>query len=204
MTCVLVVDDDEQMCRLAERILGQAGFAVVTAGSAVDARLVLERMAVDVVISDEVMPATRGVDLLREVRTSHPAIATALLTGHATLETALRAINEAAVDHMSTKPYTADSLVQTVAAALEAARARRALVDARPSDLADALPGSVSAREIEVLALLLDGKRVGQIARALFISNHTVRNHLKALYRKTGARSQVELIERFGARPKRS
>jgi DNA-binding CsgD family transcriptional regulator len=54
----------------------------------------------------------------------------------------------------------------------------------------------LSAREREVLALLAKGSRVQAIAEQLFISQHTVRNHLKAIYRKMDVSSQSELIER--------
>jgi DNA-binding NarL/FixJ family response regulator len=54
---------------------------------------------------------------------------------------------------------------------------------------------SLSAREREVLRLFLSNYRVASIARTLFISPHTVRNHLKAIFRKFGVRSQVELLD---------
>ena len=54
---------------------------------------------------------------------------------------------------------------------------------------------SLAPRETEVVKLLMEGHRVSTIARSLFISPHTVRNHLQAAYRKSGVKSQVELIE---------
>ena len=54
---------------------------------------------------------------------------------------------------------------------------------------------TLSAREQEVLAGLLDNRRVSAIADALCISQHTVRNHLKAIFKKLGVRSQPQLIE---------
>jgi PAS domain S-box-containing protein len=54
----------------------------------------------------------------------------------------------------------------------------------------------LSPRETEVLALLVGGERVPAIARKLHISQHTVRNHLKSMYRKIGVGTQSELIER--------
>jgi PAS domain S-box-containing protein len=53
----------------------------------------------------------------------------------------------------------------------------------------------VSRREREVLELLVGGDRVIAIAEQLFISDHTVRNHLKSVFRKTGTSSQAELIK---------
>jgi len=53
----------------------------------------------------------------------------------------------------------------------------------------------ISRREREVLELLVGGDRVVAIAEQLFISDHTVRNHLKSMFRKTGTSSQAELIK---------
>jgi len=53
----------------------------------------------------------------------------------------------------------------------------------------------ISRREREVLELLVGGDRVITIAEQLFISDHTVRNHLKSMFRKTGTSSQAELIK---------
>lgn len=76
---------------------------------------------------------------------------------------------------------------------------QRALaVSVRPA--AHELPAVLSAaglssREREVVVLLLEGHRVSTIAQRLFVSPHTVRNHLKAIFRKAGVGSQAALIE---------
>lgn len=57
----------------------------------------------------------------------------------------------------------------------------------------------LSAREVEVLRALCSGQRVPAIARALYLSPHTVRSHLKAIFRKVGVHSQTELLERVGS-----
>ena len=75
-----------------------------------------------------------------------------------------------------------------------------ALVSAVPSGstlpLGHPALAELSAREREVLARLVAGERVPTMAKGLCISQHTVRNHLKSLFRKLGAGSQSELIER--------
>lgn len=73
------------------------------------------------------------------------------------------------------------------AAALRAQSGR-----ARPGRLA---LDELSPREREVLELVLDGYRVSTIARSLYLSPSTVRNHLSAIFRKFGVRSQAELVE---------
>lgn len=57
--------------------------------------------------------------------------------------------------------------------------------------------GAFSQRQREIVGALLQGYRVPAIARRLGLSRHTVRNHLKAIFRATGVHSQAELIERF-------
>jgi len=58
---------------------------------------------------------------------------------------------------------------------------------------------ALTRREQEVLEFLLGGQRVASIARHLFVSEHTVRNHLKSIFRKLHAHSQAELIDRYNA-----
>jgi PAS domain S-box-containing protein len=58
---------------------------------------------------------------------------------------------------------------------------------------------ALSEREREILAEIAAGARVPSIAKRLFISPHTVRNHLKAIYRKLGVASQAELVDRIRA-----
>jgi len=68
-----------------------------------------------------------------------------------------------------------------------------------PKDLAAGLK-TLSSREWDVVRRLASGQRVGTIARGLFVSPHTIRNHLKSIFRKVGVSSQAELRERLGAR----
>jgi len=56
---------------------------------------------------------------------------------------------------------------------------------------------ALSEREMETLRICLQGSEIPDIARSLHISPHTVRNHLKSIYRKLGAHSRGELMSRF-------
>jgi DNA-binding CsgD family transcriptional regulator len=61
--------------------------------------------------------------------------------------------------------------------------------------------GDLTPREWEVVGLLLAGERVPSIARSLFLSQSTVRNHLSSVFRKTGMHSQGELLRRLRPTP---
>ena len=74
----------------------------------------------------------------------------------------------------------------------QAEQARRRSGSTRPGRLA---LDDLSPREREVLALVLDGYRVSTIARSMYLSPSTVRNHLSAIFRKFGVKSQAELVE---------
>ena len=91
------------------------------------------------------------------------------------------------------------STLQRIALELESASllADSTTSAALPTDHPDL--AEVSLREREVLGLLVGGDRVPTIAKQLHISPHTVRNHLKALYRKLGVKTQASLIERVRA-----
>lgn len=67
--------------------------------------------------------------------------------------------------------------------------------DAPPVDLS-----VLSPRELEIVRLLLQGRRVSHIAKQLFLSPNTVRSHLKSVFRKLDVHSQGELIELCGCR----
>ncbi len=83
-----------------------------------------------------------------------------------------------------------------IALELQSISLAAALPGASPLSLQHPELAALSAREKEVLTHLMAGSRVPAIAKELFISPHTVRNHLKALFRKLDVGTQAELIER--------
>ena len=86
---------------------------------------------------------------------------------------------------------------RSLAAIAELRHAAARLLEANPKLRLDAHPEieALSPREREVLEHIVSGHRVPTIARDLFISPHTVRNHLKSIFQKIGVGSQVELVE---------
>lgn len=226
---VLLVDDERNVTDGLLVMLRREPYEVLCAHSAAEAASVLARCHVDVVVSDERMPGMAGSEFLRQVAAQFPGTARILLTGNATLAVALKAINEGKICRLLCKPCPPQELTAAIADAVSAsisavaterflqlARNENAVhgrvgdpATTRPRVAADsshrfgALAGEalepLSARELEVLALILDGQRVAQAAKALFISPHTARNHLKAIFGKLNVHSQVELLARSRA-----
>lgn len=109
------------------------------------------------------------------------------------------------VDHVLVAPVSAMQMMTSIEVALGRAESRSAKSGVHPVDLEPTTPDAIelSAREREVLTLLGQGHRAHDIGKALFISHHTARNHIKTVFRKFGVHSHVELLQRLrnGAGP---
>lgn len=116
-TRILVVDDSADTLELIQRNLALQGYEVHASPGAAEALALLDAMAVDLVITDVRMPGLSGIDLIREVRQRHPAIELVVITGYATIEGAVEALQSGAWDYLA-KPFTDEELFQTVRRAL--------------------------------------------------------------------------------------
>jgi DNA-binding NtrC family response regulator len=110
---VLLVDDEGAVRRFAMRVLEREGFKVYEASHGEEAlNLVREGAHVDVVVSDIVMPNLNGVELLLQLKSSHPELPVILMSGYATAE--LAELGIAAPCGVITKPFPAERLVAEV------------------------------------------------------------------------------------------
>jgi two-component system probable response regulator PhcQ len=115
---ILLVDDEPNITAALKRALKSAPYQFLTADSAEEARRVLEQSTVDVVVSDEQMPGMSGSAFLAEVRIHYPGTIRIILSGQASLEAAVRAINEGEVYRFLLKPCNATDLAVTIRQAL--------------------------------------------------------------------------------------
>ncbi len=102
---VLLVDDEPNILRALQRLLRSEPVRVWTASRGTEALEILATHPVQVVLSDQRMPDSTGVDLLATVRDRHPEIVRLLLTGFADVDVALDAINRGQVHRLITKPW---------------------------------------------------------------------------------------------------
>ena len=128
---ILVVDDEATMRDVLEMRLQQWGFEVLLAADAGAAEALVLRENPDLVLSDVVMPETSGLELLRKLKGEDPDRPVILLTAHGTVEMAVDAIKEGALDFL-TKPINYANLKAVLDEALRdqevLARSRRAKV----------------------------------------------------------------------------
>ena len=110
---LLVVDDEPPVLRVVERLAAGAGFEVVTCGSGAEAMHTLMRRPADLAMVDLRMPDVNGLDLLRQIRTTHPGCEVILMTAHAAVDSAVEAIKMGAREYLA-KPFDFDRLRQVL------------------------------------------------------------------------------------------
>jgi two-component system, NtrC family, response regulator PilR len=108
---VLVVDDDEDMRATLVDFISTLGVEVNAAGSLADAERALraESPHYDLILTDLRLPGGSGMDVLRAAHARHPETLVTIVTGYASLETAIEAIRLGAYDYI-TKPFTLDEI----------------------------------------------------------------------------------------------
>ncbi|MCP3105134.1 sigma-54 dependent transcriptional regulator [Myxococcus sp. K15C18031901] len=114
---VLLVDDDPAVAKVLGALLTQAGLTTHAARDGREALSVLERRAVDVVVSDVRMPGMDGMTLLSEVARGWPDVPVILLTAHGTVPLAVEAMKAGAADFVL-KPFDREELLFTIRKAL--------------------------------------------------------------------------------------
>src|SRR5439155_16695791 len=163
----------------------------------------------DLVLLDLSMPGMDGLTALPLVREAAPDAEVVVLTASEDEDNLLGAIRGGAAGYLlkSEPPDRIVGFLRGVAqgeAALSGAVARRLLESVREGGhreaaVPDAIAAALSARELEVLLLLDQHLGTDGIAKRLFLSEHTVRSHVKALLAKLGVSSRRDALEKLNA-----
>jgi len=152
VTRVLVVDDEDIVCKSCRAILNEEGCEVETAYSGAEALHAMGAQDFDVVITDLKMPGMDGIKLLTEIKQKTPSTAVIVMTGYSTVPTAVEAIKGGAFDYIA-KPFTPDKLAGAVARAVESGALRNdnRRVEERNDEryrFSDIIGGSMKMREL--------------------------------------------------------
>jgi FixJ family two-component response regulator len=192
--CVSVVDDDDLVLRSLERVLKSGGFAVRTFPSSEDF-LARRPVGPGCVVLDMAMPGLSGLELQKALADSGDPCPVVFLSGESDIPTSVEAMKGGAVDFL-TKPVLREKLLESVRAALAKDFSERALREQRDS-IALRL-ATLTAREREVLALVVAGMLNKQIAAQLGTAEKTIKVHRARAMRKMGAASLAGLVRLVG------
>jgi DNA-binding NarL/FixJ family response regulator len=205
---ILIVDDHPLTREALAALLEQNDFRVV--GHAADGEEAIDQartLQPDVVLLDLSMPGLDGLAALPRIRLAAPGCEVVVLTASGTESNLMSAIRAGAAGYLL-KTEPPGKIVEYLRgvvrgeAALSGTIARRLLDEVRhggerDSGVPERIAELLSARELEVLLLLDEHLGTDQIAARLYISEHTVRSHVKSLLRKLGASSRREALEQL-------
>ena len=186
---ILVVDDKPDVLRLVDEALTMSGYEVTTAAYGAEAVRRGGMCLPDLVLLDIMMPDMDGFTVyerLREKPTPGLSCPIIFLTAHREIDDKLLGFEKGAVDYI-TKPFHIKELL---------ARVKVHLGELGPPK--GDVPNPMTDRELEVVRLLASGKTYKQVARALRLSQSTVRNHLHNVYHKLNVvdRAQAVIVSR--------
>ena len=107
---IMLVDDEERFLSTTQKLLNKKGIDVVTATSGAEALEMLNHKYIHVVILDVKMPGMDGNETLQEIKKQFPLVEVIMLTGHATVESAIDGLKSGATDYLM-KPTEIDELI---------------------------------------------------------------------------------------------
>ncbi|MFW5973295.1 MAG: sigma-54-dependent transcriptional regulator, partial [Bacteroidota bacterium] len=117
---ILFVDDEHLLHSLFERLFSRQGMHVTSCHSAVQAMEVLKKEEFDLVVTDFMMPDVDGLQLLAHIRQEHPHTRVIMITAHANVQHAVRAMQNGAIDYIP-KPFSTTELVERIQTCLKKA-----------------------------------------------------------------------------------
>jgi DNA-binding NarL/FixJ family response regulator len=200
----VVVADDQSAVREGLVLLLGTLPGITVIGEAEDGDAAVELVGSadpDVVLMDLNMPRCDGVEATRRVRADHPRTQVVVLTTYSDDESIIGALRAGALGYLTKAATRAE-----IGRAVHAAAAGQAVLDPEvqqrllsaavraPVPPSPGGEGDLTPRESEVLRLIATGKSNREIARALFVSEATVKTHVNRIFAKTGSRDRAHAV----------
>ncbi len=195
---IVVIDDDASMRRALENLLKSVGFGVELFASPQEFLQSERPDRPGCIVLDVRFPGRSGLDMQRDLANCDTQLPIIFITGYGDVPMSVRAMKAGAVEFL-TKPFRDQDLLDAVGAALEADRTRRA-GEMRLAELRSR-SDTLTARERQVMSLVVAGRLNKQIAGELGVSEMTVKMHRRQVMRKmqaTGVAQLVRLADQLG------
>ena len=188
---VYVVDDDDAVREALSSLLRSVGLAMVGFASPQEFLAYPRADAPGCLVLDVRLPGSSGLEFQRELTALEVYVPIIFVTGHGDIPMSVRAMKAGAVEFL-TKPFRDQDLLDAIQTAIAADRARRQNEQSM-ADLRDRL-ATLTARERQVMSILVQGQLNKQIGAALGTTESTVKAHRAQIMRKMQAGSLAELI----------
>ena len=195
---ILIVEDDPMMqLGLTQALEDYPHFTIV--GQASDGYAGVEKalaLKPDVIVMDIGLPRLDGIAATQQIRAKLPDTRIVVLTSH-TSETEIIAALSSGADAYCVKGADVERLVTAIAAAQEGAVyldpkiARRVIEHLKPPTITTPI-GQLSARELDVLKLIVEGYSNPEIANALYLSPNTIKTHIRGIMNKLAVDDRVQ------------
>lgn len=179
---VYLIDDDAEICRSLAMLFERDGWTTRTFAGAEPFLAALETLEPAVIVSDLRMPSVDGLELMAELHARGREDPVIIMTGHGQVRLAVAALKSGAVDFIE-KPFAPDQLLATVRVVASSSRLESQYRLA-----------TLTRRELEVFAHLVEGDTNKRIAKALGISPRTVEVFRANLMAKLGAENLPHLV----------
>ena len=108
---MMLVDDEERFLSTTKKLLSKKGYDVMTASNGAEALEKLRLQNIHVVVLDVKMPGMDGIETLKAIKKSYPLVEVIMLTGHATVESAVDGLKSGATDYLM-KPMDVKDLLR--------------------------------------------------------------------------------------------
>ena len=188
---IVVIDDDASIRRALDNLLKSVGFAVELFASPQEFLQSERPDRPGCIVLDVRFPGRSGLDMQRDLATSNVQLPIIFITGYGDVPMTVRAMKAGAVEFL-TKPFRDQDLLDAVGTALEEDRTRRA-GEMRMAELRTRFD-TLTARERQVMSLVVAGRLNKQVAGELGVSEMTVKMHRRQVMRKMQAAGVAQLV----------
>ncbi len=175
---LLIIDDDSNMGKTLSDILRVKGYEMFTTKDGVEGLAFLEKEAVNLVLLDLGLPDMPGLEILDKINSRYPSIQAIILTGNASLDSAIEAVNKGAFSYLQ-KPCDIDQLILHIRRALEKQEAQATIIS-RNTEL-KRINTELSRKNVELNNEIAERKRVEEEKEVLILELREALSKIRTL-----------------------
>ena len=175
---ILIIDDDPNIRKTLSDILRGKGYKLFTAKDGAEGLAFLEKETINLVLIDLGLPDMPGLEILNSINSCHPSVQAIILTGNASLDSAIEATNKGAFSYLQ-KPYDMDQLILHIRRALETQEAQAIII--RHSTELERINTELNRTNVELTKEIAERKRAEEEKEVLILELRDALSKIKTL-----------------------